>query len=151
VKIKLIENLRHSIVVLKEVTRRDCKFLYELLKSRESKVNISHRKMPTYSEHVRFVMSKPYSKWYVIYFNSKKAGSIYLSKQDEVGIFLKKNMKQKGIGTKAMNILMELNPRSRYLANVNPKNTNSINFFKKNNFELLQHTYELRSKVKFNQ
>jgi len=29
-------------------------------------------------------------------------------------------------------------------ANVNPKNSKSIKFFKKNRYKLLQHTYELR-------
>jgi hypothetical protein len=35
------------------------------------------------------------------------------------------------------------NPKKQYLANVNPKNKKSIKFFKKNNFKILQYTYEL--------
>ena len=48
------------------------------------------KKMPTFPQHKKFVLSKPYSKWYVIYQNSIKIGSIYLSKEDEIGIFLLK-------------------------------------------------------------
>ncbi len=121
----------------------DLRFLYQLLGERDPSANISHRRMPTYDEHVRFVSSNPYASWYVIYHSNKKVGSIYLSKQDEIGIFLKKGTQGKGIGTGAMALLMKKNPRSRYLANISPKNILSAKFFKKNGFVLIQHTYEL--------
>ena len=129
---------------LRLVTEKDLRFLFELLKERDPSVNISHLKMPTYNEHVNFVLSKPYSKWYIIYYGKNKVGSIYLSKQHEIGIFIKKTFFMKGIGTDALKLLMELNPRERFLANINPKNKKSIEFFKKNGFEILQHTYELQ-------
>ena len=44
----------------------DTKFLFEFLKDRDSRVNISHKKMPTYASHVKFIESKPYKKWYII-------------------------------------------------------------------------------------
>ena len=132
------ENLR-----LKKVTKRECPFLYDLLLERNPIFNISHKKMPTYEEHVKFVSSRPYSKWYIIFYSGKECGSIYLSKNDEIGIFLKKGLTKKGIGNKALKILMKENPRRRYLANINPKNKNSIRFFKKHHFKLLQYTYEL--------
>jgi len=98
--------------------------------------------MPSYDEHVNFVMSKPYSSWYIIYYGNKKCGSIYLSKQNEIGIFLKKDIRKKGIGTKALVTLMRKHPRKRYLANINPRNKNSIKFFRKQNFKLIQYTYK---------
>jgi RimJ/RimL family protein N-acetyltransferase len=134
---------KNNKINLKLVRKSDLKFLYEMLSERNSNVNISHKIMPSYDDHVKFVNSKPYAKWYIILFNNTKCGSIYLSKQDEIGIFLKKNTHCKGIGTEAMNILMKRNPRLRYLANINPKNTKSIKFFKQNNYKLLQYTYEL--------
>jgi RimJ/RimL family protein N-acetyltransferase len=99
--------------------------------------------MPTYREHIRFVKSKPYSKWYVIYSKKRKIGSIYLSKQNEIGIFLKKEIHNKGFGSTALNLLMKKHPRSRFLANVSPRNKRSIEFFKKNGFHLIQYTFEL--------
>ncbi len=103
--------------------------------------------MPTSKEHTNFVLSKPYSKWYIIYYGKNKVGSIYLSKENEVGIFIKKAFFMKEIGTNVLRLLMELNPKERFLANINPKNKKSIEFFKKNGFKLLQHTYELRREV----
>ncbi len=135
---------KKRLIQLIPVKKSDSPFLFELLKERGSKVNISHRKMPTFNIHVKFVMSKPYAKWYIIKYQDEKIGSVYLSKQDEIGIFLKKGNQRKGIGKKALELLMKKNPRKRYLANINPKNNKSIKFFKKNRFKLLQHTYEIR-------
>ena len=140
----MIDMAKKSSIKLIPVRKSDCLYLFELLKERESKVSISHRKMPSYNNHVKFVMSKPYAKWYVIKYQDEKIGSVYLSNQDEIGIFIKKGNQQKGIGKKTLELLMKNNPRKRYLANINPKNNKSIEFFKKNRFKLLQHTYELR-------
>jgi RimJ/RimL family protein N-acetyltransferase len=128
---------------LKLISEKDHKFLYELLKEREPSTNISHKKMPTFNQHVNFVLSKPYLKWYIILQGIDKVGSIYLSKQNEIGIFLKKESHHAGIGTMALKLVMKKNPKKGYLANVNPKNKKSIEFFKKNNFKILQYTYEL--------
>jgi hypothetical protein len=128
-------------IKLKIVNKTDHKFLYELLENRDPLVNISHKKLPTFSEHIKFVKSKPYSKWYIILQNDKRIGSIYLSKNDEIGIFL--NNKRKGIGKEALELIIQKNPRNRYLANISPKNKKSIKFFKNQKFKLIQYTYEL--------
>ena len=130
---------------LHSVKESDCLFLYELLKERDPRVNISHKKMPSFAQHIKFVLSKPYAKWYVIEEGKKDVGSVYLTNDSEIGIFIKKNTQGKGIGFKALKLLMEKNPRIRYLANVNPKNKRSIQFFKDNGFSLIQHTYELQN------
>lgn len=130
-------------VVLEKVTKSDYEFLYELLKMRDPRTNISHRKLPTYDEHVRFVMKKPYKKWYIIKSNDQKVGSIYLSLEDEIGISIKKEFQRKGIGRKAVKLLMEKNPRTRYLANVAPNNIKHQEFFKKLGFTGLQYIYEI--------
>ena len=127
---------------LKLVTNSDGKFLFDLLKERDSRANISHKKMPTYAEHIKFIKSKPYSKWYIIFKSKQKIGSIYLSKNDEIGIFVSKKFQGKNIGNYALNELIKKNPRKRFLANVNPKNKKSISFFKKNGFKLIQYTFE---------
>ena len=99
--------------------------------------------MPTYNEHKKFVKSKPYSRWYIVVHSNKKIGSVYLSKNAEIGIFLKKEFQAHDIGKKVLKMIIQKNPRKRYLANINPKNTKSINFFKKNHFKLIQYTFEL--------
>jgi RimJ/RimL family protein N-acetyltransferase len=129
-------------IKLRDVNQSDFRFLYNLLKERDPNVNISHKKMPTYSEHVKFVKSKPYTKWCIIESGKQKVGSIYLSKNDEIGIFLKKRFQGENIGQQSLWLFMKMNPRKRYLANVSPTNTVSQKFFKKNDFRLIQYTYE---------
>jgi RimJ/RimL family protein N-acetyltransferase len=138
-------------IILKKITKNDYDFLYELLKSRDSRTNISHKSMPTYKEHVKFIESKPYKSWYIIIFETSQIGSIYLSKQDEIGIFILQNFHDIGLGQLALDELININPCERYLANVNPKNSKSIKFFEKNNFKLIQHTYELVGRKKSNE
>ena len=133
----------NSEIKLTLVSKSDAQFLYGLLKERESNVNISHKKMPTYAQHIKFIESRPYSKWYVIILNNQKIGSAYLSKQNEIGIFITKNKQRKKLGTSVLDMIIKKNHRKRYLANINPKNKKSISFFKKNGFELIQHTFEL--------
>ena len=138
---------------MRPVRNSDAMFLFDLLKERDSHVNISHKKMPTYTSHLKFIESKPYKKWYVIFAlddlrselksSKTKIGSIYLSKNNEVGIFILKRFQRKNVGKYALTELMKRNPRSRYLANVNPKNKKSMQFFKNNSFKLIQYTFEL--------
>ena len=132
-----------SLVKLRIVKKTDCEFLYNLLNERDPRANISHKKMPSFAQHVKFVMSKPYFKWYIIETIENSVGSIYLTKDNEIGIFIKKNSHGKGFASIAINLLMKKHPRSRYLANVNPKNKKSVQFFKNQKFNLIQHTYEL--------
>jgi len=130
-------------VVLEKVTKADYEFLYELLKMRDTRTNISHKKLQTYDEHIRFVMKKPYNKWYIIKSNDQKVGSIYLSLKDEIGISIKKKFQRKGIGRKAVKLLMEKNPRGRYLVNIAPNNIKQQEFFKKLGFTGLEYIYEI--------
>ena len=135
-----------TTIILKEVRKSDCLFLYELLTARKPNVNISHKKLPTYVKHVKFVMSKPYSKWYIIYRATAKIGSVYITKQDEIGIhFKEKNITNK-IRSKVLKMIIRKNPRNRYLMNINPRNTSLRNFLKNEGFELIQHTYEIPKK-----
>ena len=110
---------------------------------RDARANISHKKMPTYDEHVKFVSSKPYPKWYIILCDVNRAGSIYLTSQNEIGIFIKKSFQNRQIGDTALREIIKKNPKKRYLANVNPKNKKSIQFFKNHGFKLIQYTFEL--------
>ena len=135
--------MTNNQIILKLVSKSDYRFLYDLLKERDSRVNISHKKMPTYNEHLKFIKSKPYTKWYIVKWGTQKIASIYLTSQNEIGIFIKKTHQNKHLGGIIMSQLIQKNPRERYLANVSPKNKISENFFKSYGFKFIQKTYEL--------
>lgn len=130
-------------IEIKSVKKNDSEFLYELLLERDPIANISHKKMPSFEQHLKFLKSKPYSKWYIIWNDEQRIGSIYLTKQDEIGIVIKKEFQKVGVGKIALQLIINKNPRQRYLANVAINNYKSKRFFEKNDFKLIQNTYEL--------
>jgi RimJ/RimL family protein N-acetyltransferase len=122
------------------------KILHDLLRERhgDRAVNISHRDMPTWREHVAFVEGKPYAAWFIVLADKDEvAGSVYLSKQDEIGVFIFKAFQDRGLGPEALKELMEQMPRRRYLANLNPANDRSKAMFERLGFRHVQETYEL--------
>ena len=134
----------NSSIKLNQVTKNDTLFLYDLLKNKDPNANISHKKMPSYDEHVKFVMSKPYTNWYIIEYDKKNVGAIYLSKQDEIGISISNDYEYDQIVKPALKLLMKLNQRKRYLANTSPKDVRSQEFLLKNGFTSLEYVYEMK-------
>ena len=127
-----------SSIKLNQVTKNDTLFLYDLLKNKDPNANISHKKMPSYDEHVKFVMSKPYTNWYIIEYDKKNVGAIYLSKHDEIGISISNDYEYDQIVKPALKLLMKLNQRKRYLANTSPKDVRSQEFLLKNGLPLFE-------------
>ena len=117
--------------------------LYGLLEERPVSANISHQEMPTWEEHKRFIKSRPYTAWYLIMDGEEALGSIYLSQQDEIGVFLFKKHQGNGYAKMAIKMLTEEHPRKRYLANINPENKESISMFERLGFIHIQNTYAL--------
>ena len=128
-------------MVLKPVTIDDAKFLFDLLKQREGIVNISHKSLPTWEEHVEFIKNNTYQSWDIIWVDNVRIGNIYLTDRDEIGIFLDKKFQSNGYGSIAINEFMKKNGKKRYLANINPTNYKSIQFFGKHGFIHIQNTY----------
>ena len=117
--------------------------MFELLENRTQFENISHKIMPTFKNHEKFINSKPYFKWYIIYENLKKIGSTYITNQNEIGIHFISIRNQDKFFLKSLKIIMEKHPRKRFLININPKNKKLKQIIEKNNFKLIQQTYEL--------
>ena len=130
------------MIHFRDITRHDHGFLYELLEERGPEVNISHKRMPTWAQHVRFVSSSPYPFYKIIYDHGRKVGVCYLTISNEIGIFISRKWQRMGYGKDAVRKILELYPRSRLLANISPSNTKSQALFKNLGFTLIQYTYE---------
>ena len=126
---------------LKPVTIDDAEFLFDLLKQREGIVNISHKSLPTWEEHVKYIKNNTYQSWEIIWVDNARIGDIYLTDRDEIGIFLDKKFQSNGYGSIAITEFMKKNGKKRYLANINPTNYKSIQFFGKHGFVHIQNTY----------
>lgn len=118
--------------------------LWRLLEERPAVANISHRGMPTREQHEAFIASRPYKAWYLIEDAGRKVGAVYLTKNDEIGVFVLQGHQRRGYAKAAVTELMRRHPRGRYLANIAPANDRSAFLFGGLGFEHIQDTYEFR-------
>lgn len=118
--------------------------LFMLLAEREPHMNISHQKMPSYEQHRQFVRSIPYPTWMLMVNGDENVGTCYLTKSFEIGIFVFKKHRGCGYGRQALEWLKALHPEHKLLANINPRNLESIAFFEKHGAQHIQNTYEIR-------
>ena len=120
------------------------KLLYQLMEERTPEINISHQALPDWESHLAFIASRPYDAWYLIEDEDEQVGTIYLSKTSEIGVFILAAHRGHGYGKRAIEMLTEKHPRERFLANINPANGRSIEFFESLGFHHIQNTYEKR-------
>ncbi len=119
------------------------RFLYELLQERPVEANISHNRMPTYEQHTAFVKRDPYSCWFLIMAGDTMAGSIYLTRHQEIGIHIHTPFRRLGLASWAIPYFMDMIGPQKYLANVAPGNAASHALFSKLGGKVIQHTYAL--------
>ena len=77
-----------SIISLERVLKKpsQIKKLYKLLNKR--KYFVSNSTKPSFSEHTRFVKAHPYRVWYLIEVDNIEIGSIYIQRDNSIGINL---------------------------------------------------------------
>ena len=89
------DDVRNDIVYLrkplekltfKKVDENDIEILLKLLNQR--KYSISHKDLPTMTEHLEFVKSNEYFYWSVIYLNKIPIGSFYIQNNNSIGLNL---------------------------------------------------------------
>ena len=130
--------------------------LYEIMRVRSTEddphVNISHRVLPPFRQHALFVRARPYRAWYFVKVDGLVAGSVTLTKLNEVGIVLHPDYRGNGIGKQALQMLITRTKPlpaipghrvGRFLANIHPKNERSIRLFTGLGFVHIQNTYQL--------
>lgn len=121
-------------------SRRDLRHLYNMLAERKPFQSISHKRMPSFEDHVAFVRMEPYKAWYLIEYDGFVVGNVYITEANELGIAIYSNQKGKGYGMAAIEEVMTRFD-GPFLANINPLNDASIEFFTALGFTKLQVTY----------
>jgi len=122
-------------------SREDINTLYKLLLERTPNQAISHKAMPTFGEHTRFVKSVPYQVWYLITDGGEPVGATYLTHANELGIFVFNKHHGKGYGKAAIEEMLR-RFEGPFLANINPDNEASRKFFESLGFKFIQTTYQ---------
>lgn len=131
--------------------------LYDLLAERTPEQSISHKEMPSWGQHERFVRDMTpkrledgelyyiasYEDWCLICIPQGIIGAVYLTRVSEIGVSLFGKATRLGLGLEAVRMMMEKHGHRRYLANINPANEASRKMFEALGFKHIQDTYEL--------
>jgi RimJ/RimL family protein N-acetyltransferase len=125
-----------EFVKLRLISENDAEFLYDMLKERDTTINVTHERLPTFNEHKNFLNSQPYDAWYIIELESKMVGNIWIDNQNRIGFFVKNQYKGFGLIVPAFHELKRIHRRSNYFGKVNPKNFESQKLLKHLNFVL---------------
>jgi hypothetical protein len=117
---------------LLEYKDHQIKALYDFLSRRSYK--ISHKKIPSYTEHEEFVLNHPYRIWFLLKANNSYIGSLYLTNQNTIGIDITEEFIQQSITF----IIDEIKSKFKPLPEIKSIRTNyfSINVAP-NNFKLI--------------
>ena len=122
-------------------TRNDApKLLYQLMQERSPEVNISHKQLPSWEAHLKFIESRPYKAWFLVDVDTEIVGAIYLTDQREVGLFIFKAHRHQGYGSQAIAELKRKHP-GPLLANVSVHNKDGLTFWQEQGFKPLQSTF----------
>lgn len=121
----------------------DLLLLWRCLAERPKWANISHNgTLPLWENHVDFVKSNPYREWNIIKILIDgvwmSCGNTYITKDNEIGIFVLKQYQRRGI---ALSVVKKISTGRELLANVAPRNYPSQRLFKKLGFVHIQNTY----------
>ena len=131
-------------------------FLYEIIKERDPEINISHKALPSFDEHARFVLDRLFRLWYLIEFATPSniqptwVGYVSATHLNEIGIVLRKVYRGQGLGPAAIQRMMAMHrplPAVKswrsgcWLANIAPVNEHSKYMFQKLGFSKISETH----------
>jgi len=97
--VRKIEMFKLELVV---PTEKQTKELFRQLSTRA--FNISHKELPTYEEHKKYVTYHPYRAWFIIWKDEVALGNVYIQNDNSIGLNCSNNISQLQI-EKTLNIL----------------------------------------------
>lgn len=127
-------------------TKKQIDTLFLLLKDR--KHPISHKTLPSKIDHHNFVNSNPYMIWYILEKNSIAIGSLYIHKDNSIGVNLTKVIQEDIV--EIINFIKKnhvpLPPipslrRADFFVNIAPDNKEMIKIFRKLDLLEIQRSY----------
>ena len=144
-----IENSTDELVFHK-VDRQTshCELLFEFFQKRSKKYHISGKKGLKYDEHKKFVEKHPYRHWFLVEFNGRYVGTLYVSYLNSIGVFLIDEVidllpKVIQFIKKNYRPLSEIPSKRQkeFTINISPENTRFIDILNSEGFKLKQKTF----------
>lgn len=140
----MVKDTPEYMWIFRDIDPDDYYHLYEILKERDPAINISHRELPTYEQHCEFWRKKPYMWSQAIVSMDDFIGYVYLTDRKELGVHIKKEFQQKGIGTEVIKKVLK-KFTGDILINIAPSNSVALKIASKLNFEKIQFTFRRSS------
>ena len=120
---------------LKEMTKEDLEFIYELLKEYfKTDFSVTILTLPPFDDYFKTYFENDL-KTYIVMVNKRRTGFVHITKSGEIGYYMLKEYQNKGIAINAVKEMIKLHPRERYFATVNMNNERSKNLVKKLGFQ----------------
>jgi len=130
---------------LREITLDDHDFIYRLIEENlKPDLTVTVLKLKPFDEFFKTYLENDL-KTYIIVMNKERAGFVHITKNGEIGYYLKSNYQNKGIAVNAVNDMLKLHPKERYFATVNINNIRSNNLVKKLGFKPKGIIYEKKN------
>lgn len=132
---------------LSEMTSDDHEFVYDLIKENLApELTVTVLKLKPFEGFFKIYFENDL-KTYIIKVNKKRVGFVHITKNGEIGYYLLKEYRNKGIAIDAVRDMIKLHPMERYFATVNIKNERSNNLVKKLGFQPKGMIYEKINKM----
>ena len=141
-----------SELKLRPIVEKDIPILYEMLKEMLSiqYSSVNEKPLPSFEDSKKFVMkylqdneNHDIDNWYMLEDeNGTILGSTKISKSNYISYQILEKFQNKGLGTKAVQLLMEKHPKKRYFATINKENDPSIKLISKLGFHPKATVYE---------
>lgn len=121
--------------------------LYLHLSDRSECESISHEKMPTLKEHKKFVLSRPYDKWFFVRnLSGAIVGNVYLNYVTErnkkwinASIYILSRFRSNGAGEFCLDMLFKM--CDKVFINVGVRNNLGMQYLEDRGFSIAQHCF----------
>ncbi len=111
--------------ILREMISDDQNFIYKLIEDYlKTDLSVTVLTLKPFDEYFKDYRSNNL-KTYVIVVNGERAGFVHITKDGEIGYYLRKKYEGKGIASNAVKDMLKLQPMKKYFATVNVNNTRS--------------------------
>lgn len=133
--------------ILRETKKDDYSFIYELIADFfKTDLNVTYLKLESYDEFIKRNFSEGNINYTILNENDEKIGFVHMI-NNEIGYFIIPEYRGKGISSKAVKKMMELNKRPTYFATIHNKNKESINLITKLGFKAKGTIYVKKNEI----
>ncbi len=121
--------------ILRETKKDDYSLIYELIADFfKTDLNVTYLTLESYDEFIKRNFSEGTKHYTILNENDGKIGYVHMT-NNEIGYFMISEYRGKGVGSRAVKKMMELNKRPAYFATIHNKNKESINLVTKLGFK----------------